>query len=281
MMRQTHFQVSLWKLFAATLAAVLLGAIVAPALFSRAGAATGCGTYSYGFEGTRLLNDGISDVSGPYPIDLPAGVYTVTLVAHDHHDTQVNIPTQSGEQYVVELDSGYTSPPSTDIPDDQILTTTVFTNQTVDASKQITVRHGGEPGINSVDVLCVGFTPEESQDPVVEVPAPEPPAIETPTSDGPVVEDPTPETPVVQPPASDPPVQDISDPVSIIRIPEIVPPAVVVPEVSGTVELPPVTPQLAITGPGAHAELLLSVGAVLIAFGVLLVRRERRLTSSQ
>ncbi len=276
---------SVWKLFAATLTAVLLGAIVAPALFSRAGAATGCGDYSYGFEGTRLLNDGISDVSGPYPIDLPAGVYTVTLVAHDNHDTQVNVPTQSGEQYVVELDSGYTSPPSTDIPDDKILTTTVFTNQTVGASTQITVRHGGEPGINSVDVLCVGFTPEDSQDPDAEVPTPEPPAIEpppieTPTSDDPVVEEPTPENPVTEPPATDPPVQDISDPVSVTRIPQIVPPAVVVPEVSGTVELPPVTPQLAITGPGAHAELLVSVGAVLVSLGVLLVRRERRLTGS-
>lgn len=248
-----------WKLVAASLTVVLLSTILAPALFSEAGASTGCGTYSFGFEGTRLLNDGISDVSGPYPIDLPAGVYTVMLVAHDHHDSQVDVPTQSGEQYVVELDSGYRSPASTDIPDDKILTTAEFTNQHIESSSQITVRHGGEPGINSVDVVCVGFTPEATTDPVVEVP--------------------NPDAPVVTPPVETP-VQDISDPITIVREPQVAPPASVVPEVKGTVELPPITPQLAITGPGDHAGILLIMATILIALGALLVRRERRITSS-
>jgi len=42
-----------------------------------AGAQNGCGEYSYGFAGTRLLNDGISDSAGPFTIDLPAGTYDV------------------------------------------------------------------------------------------------------------------------------------------------------------------------------------------------------------
>jgi len=259
MIRPTFLLMARWKLIAASLTVVLLSTILAPALFSETGATTGCGTYSFGFEGTRLLNDGISDVSGPYPADLPAGVYAVTLVAHDHHDTQVGVPTQSGEQYVVELDSGYRSPASADIPDDKILTTTVFTNQHIESSSQITVRHGGEPGINSVDVVCVGFTPEAIADPVVEVP--------------------NPDAPVASPPAETP-VQDISDPITIVREPEVVPPASVVPEVKGTVEFPPITPQLAVTGPGDHAWILLTMGTILIALGGLLVRRERRITSS-
>lgn len=279
MIRPTVLAVTRWKLFAVSFMVAVLSTIVAPALVSEAGASTGCGTYSYGFEGTRLLNDGISTVSGPYPIDLPAGVYTVTLVAHDHHDRQVDVPTQSGEQYVVELDSGYRSPASTDIPDDLILTTTVFTQQHIEASSQITVRHGGEPGINSVDVVCVGFTPEAIADPVVEQPEPTLPPIDPPTTETPVVEVPKPDAPVPAPPVEKP-TQDISDPITIVRDPAVIPPASVVPEVKGTVEFPPITPQLAITGPGDHAEILLAVGAMLITLGVFLIRRERRITGS-
>lgn len=242
----------------AALAIVLAATVALPAVFIPAGASEGCGTYSFGFAGTRLLNDGISNVSGPYPIDLPSGTYVVTLVAHDHHDTQVDVPTQSGEQYVVELDSGYVSPPSIDIPDDQNGTTTVFTAQKIAASSSITVRHAGVPGINSVDVVCVGFTPQAAADPIVEEPRVQPPAVSQPV-----------ETPV----------QDIGDPVSIVRDPQIVPPAAVVPEVKGLVEVPPVAPQLAITGPSAFAKYLVSLGAIMIACGLVMVSRSNRSAS--
>lgn len=229
-------------------AATLLAAIVIPALGATAGASDACGQYSYGFTGTRLLNDGISDMAGPYAIDLPAGTYTVTLVAHDHHDTQVGIPTQPAEEYVVVLDSGYTSPPSTDIADDATVTTTVFTGQVIGASTAITVRHGGVPGINSVDVVCVGFTPEADSDALIEEPVEEP-------------------------------VQDISDPVGVVRDPEIVPPAEITPEVKGTIETPPASPQLALTGPGVYAQTMVLFGLVMISVGALLLRRERRFES--
>lgn len=243
------------RLTLVALTSIFATTIGIPTLFAAAGAADGCGTYSYGFTGTRLINDGISDVSGPYPIDLPSATYTVTLVAHDHHDTQFGIPTQPGEQYVVELNSGYTSPPSIDVPDDQTMTTTVFPAQKIAASTSITVRHGGMPGVNSVDVVCVGFTPEAEADPVVETPTIDPPAVSQP------IETPT---------------QDIGDPVSIVREPQITPPAVVEPEVKGTVETPPLTPQLAITGPSAFAQMLAAVGFVMIALGVVLVTRSNR-----
>ena len=226
----------------------LFSAVLIPALSATSGASYGCGQYSYGFTGTRLLNDGISDVAGPYSIDLPAGTYTVTLVAHDHHDTQVGVPTQPGEQYVVVLDSGYTSPPSTDIADDATVTNTVFPRQVIGASTSITVRHGGVPGINSVDVVCVGFTPEAVSEPGIEPPVEEP-------------------------------VFDIGDPIGIVRELEVVPPAEITTEVKGTVEAPPAAPQLAVTGPGAHAQTMVLFGAVMISFGALLLRRERRFQS--
>ena len=239
------------KIGAAMLTAITLAAVGLPALTSPLGASEGCGTYSFGFPGTRLLNDGISDSAGPYPIDIPGGIYTVTLVAHDHHDTQVGVPTQPGEQYYVTLDSGYASPLSTDIADDENRTTSVFTSQRVEASTAITVMHGGTPGINSVDVICVGFTPHAITDPPKE-----------------------------------PPAQDIGDPATVVRPPNVVGPASVVPtsvvptsvvpEVKGTVEVPQVTPQLAVTGPGAHARTLVGFGTLMIALGALLIRRERR-----
>lgn len=242
--------------------AVVLLTIVVPVFSSTAAAASGCGTYSFGFEGTRLINDGISNVSGPYPIDLPAGTYTVTLVAHDHHDRQVGVAGQPGEQYVVELDSGYTSPPSRDIPDDLILTTTIFAGQQISESSAITVRHGGVPGVNSVDVVCVGFTPEP----------------ESPTVPGVVFPNP------LDPPA-DPsverPTQDIGVPVGIVRNPDAqtpqpANPAPLEPDVLGVIESPPVAPQLAITGPGDHASQLVGAGVVLVLLGALLVQRQRR-----
>lgn len=163
-----------WRgLIGVTAAAVTLSTLTAVP----AGAATGCGTYSYGFEGTRLLNDGISTSAGPFTIDLPAGVYTVTLVAHDHHSTQPDVPSQTGEQYHVVLDSGYVSPASNDIPDDVDTNTTVFSGQVMKQSNAISVEHAGAPGINSVNVICVGFTLEESAPKIVDSSAEDTPSM--------------------------------------------------------------------------------------------------------
>ncbi len=276
---------------------VLIGLGASLIAASGAGASTACGEYSYGFAGTRLLNDGISNSAGPFAIDLPAGTYTVTLVSHDFHDEQDDVPTQPGEQYVVVLDSGYVSPPSNDIPDDQNDMTTTHAGQVVPASTAISVRHLGVPGINSVDVLCVGFTPEPSSDATTELP-PEtvPPAVpaDTPSAEEPppAVEAPSDETPAVEAPSDEEPTQDISEPVSIVReppapTPTTAAPSTPEPEVRGIVEEPaddveiagPVAQpaQLAITGPSLSSTLLL-IGLSMIALGVGLVSRERKLS---
>lgn len=249
-------------------ATVLLALGALAVVSTPAGATEGCGTYSYGFTGTRLLNDGISNSAGPFPADIPAGTYTVTLVSHDHHDTQVDVPSQTGEQYHVVLNSGYISPPSTDIPDVQTTITTTFTGQVIGASTAISVTHAGAPGINSVDVLCVGFTPEvvveATVEPAAEKPPAPPAALEQPPATKPVSE------PVPAPPAAIVPTQD-PEPAPVVAGPEVEP------EVKGIVETPaPPIAQLAITGPSTEAIMLIGLGFALIAIGGLLVREEKR-----
>ncbi len=164
---------------------LLAAALVLPGQAASA-ARPGCGEYSFGFEGTRLLNDGISTSAGPFTISLPAGTYDVTMVSHDAHDDHPGQVEQTQEQWYVELDSGYRSPPTNDIPDDTNDMTTVAGAQQIGASTEISVHHLLEGGVNSVDVVCVGFTtvtvrePEEIirdvQD-VVDSPPAEPEAI--------------------------------------------------------------------------------------------------------
>jgi len=71
-------------------AAVVLAGIATSAFglatSSAAGATMGCGQTSFGFEGTRLLNDGISNSAGPFSITLPAGTYDVVMQSYDAHD---------------------------------------------------------------------------------------------------------------------------------------------------------------------------------------------------
>lgn len=267
-----------------------------------ASAQSGCGDYSYGFEGTRLLNDGISNSAGPYPIDLPAGTYTVTLVAQDHHSTQPDIPSQANEQYRVVLDSGYASPASTDIPDDADTTTTVVSGQVIGRSNAISVHHIGTPGINSVNVVCVGFTIEAALvEPVPPLTA-EPAPVEAPEE--PAVDEPTdvPEQPTIPEDV----VQDIGDPVGIIGNPDVpapdaapaeaspvAPPATVAappspepPAESPTAQVAGITlvqdtdtqaqvPLLAITGPGTGAIALTGFGLLFLSVGLMLLQSER------
>jgi len=278
-------------------------------LATPAGADDGCGTLSFSFAGTRLLNDGISNSAGPFRVDIPAGVYTVTLIASDNHDSQIDAESQSGEQYHVVLDSGYVSPASIDIPDDANTSKTVISSQVIEQSNSISVRHGGAPGINSVDVVCVGFTPvAPAPEPAPEPATPEPvtpgpvtPAPEAPTPEpepvselvpsvDPVVAEPgedgtnVDEPPVEEQPADEPaPVQDIGDPVQLVRDPPGATdaPAIDAPAPTPQVEGIPVTrdgeiPLLAITGPSTEAVTLVSAGLLFIALGGVLLRRERR-----
>ena len=216
-------------------------------------ASTGCGEYSFGFEGTRLLNDGISTSAGPFTISLPAGTYDVTMVSHDAHDEHPGQDEQTQEQFYFTLDSGYTSPPSNDIPTEVNDMTTVVGAQEIGASTSITVHHLGQGGINSVDVRCVGFTavqvagpqPEPEPDPDPE-PEPEPEVVEP---------EPEPEPEVVEPEPE--------------PEPEVAAPAPVTPEVAAKVETP--VAQLARTGPPQIVLAFAGVGLFLVGYGVVLM----------
>lgn len=270
------------------------------------GAQSGCGTYSFDFEGTRLLNDGISNSAGPFDIEMPAGTYTVTLVAYDFHDTQVDVGTQPGEQFHVILDSGYVSGDSIDIPDDENTTTTTFTNQVIADSTQITVEHGGMPGINSVEPICVGFTPVEAPPEEIAVEAPVDPSpgdtpdvapVETPeTPKGDLEEDPVAEPidpdeeieveveGIVELP-EEAPIQELVPPVSIVRseseiadeepVVEVLAVAVTDAPAPTQVQSPAPAQELAATGSGEVTQLLVMIGAVLLALGGLCIRWAR------
>ena len=211
------------------------------------GAQSGCGEHSFGFEGTRLLNDGISNTAGPFSIDLPAGIYTVTLLGNDNHDTQVDVGTQPGEQFHVILDSGYVSPNSDDIPDDVNDVTTTFTGQAIEHSTAITVEHAGVPGINSVNPICVGFTLEQKADetPIEEAPSEDPPS-EPEEGNEPATEEPSTEEveseepdPVEVDPPKDVVDPDGADPLTEeqVEVPVVAP---IETEVLGAVEEPPI-----------------------------------------
>ena len=215
------------------------------------GAQSSCGEYSYGFPGTRLLNDGISNSAGPFAIELPSGTYDVTMRSHDAHDQHPG-QLQHAEQWYFVLDSGYTSPRTPDIPDDENTVSLTVPGQRIDASTSITVRHNGTGSINSVDVVCVGFTP-----------------VPTPTTTVPsATSEPTETTQV---PESIPRrASDIGESASIIR-----------PTVrEATITRVQQEPQLALTG-ASSASLFAAIGIAMIGLGIGLVTRERRLQSSR
>jgi len=119
------------------------------------------------FDDVHLLNDGISDTAGPFAVDLEAGTYTIVTESSDDHDAQVGIGTQADERFHLVLDSGYRSPATNDIADDENDITTVFTDQVIDASTSLTLEHARIGGVNSVYASSVCFI-QESAAPVVD-----------------------------------------------------------------------------------------------------------------
>ena len=123
-----------------------------------AAAAANCGTISFSFEGTRLINDGISHRAGPFTINLPAGNYDVVLRSSDTHSEQTDQVDQEAERWWFELDSGWQSVATTDLPDELDANMTLLMAQEIPASSSITLHHLGQGGVNSINPLCVGFT---------------------------------------------------------------------------------------------------------------------------
>lgn len=216
-----------------------------------------CGTSSYGFTGTRLLNDGISTSAGPFSITLPAGTYDITMLSNDNHPSASYQNDQTQEQWFFELDSGYVSSPTNDIPNDQTTMTTTIKNVQIAASTAITVKHLEQGVINSVNVECIGFTPSEV-------------AIAGPATT-------TTEAAVAAPTTAEPAKTVSSDTVAAPTTAAAVTTVPVV--VKGKVEVAPVA-QLAVTG--ARSTALIVLGFVLVGLGlsgVLIEQGVRRATS--
>ncbi len=143
-----------------------------------AGANADCGTISFSFEGTRLLNDGISHQAGPFSITLPAGTYDVVMRSSDSHSTQDGQIDQEAERWWFSLDSGWHSSATDDLPDELDANVTAMAGQVIPASTSITLHHLGQGGINSVNPVCVGFTqtgelPGDPADPNGDTPDPD------------------------------------------------------------------------------------------------------------
>lgn len=241
------------RFFRLALAVLVLSGAGIVGTATTANADTGCGEYSFGFAGTRLLNDGISNTAGPFTIAMPAGTYAITLHSFDDHIDHPGQTDQTQEQWYFTLDSGYISPVSSDIPDDAVSVTDTFTGVIDQDATSITVHHLGQGNVNSVSPMCVGFTtvtpalpaPEEiSEVPAVEAPV-EVAGPELTMNDVPVV------------------------PVEVKPAVEVKAPAVAAP-------VPSPAPQLAITGPSAYTWALILAGASLLALGAALVLEERR-----
>jgi len=224
---------------------VIAGTVLAtgPALSAADG---GCGEYSYGFTGTRLINDGQNTSAGPFVIDLPAGTYDITLLSNDNHPSATYQTEQTQEQWYFVLDSGYQSPPTNDVPNDRQEIITNLGEVELSAATAITVEHLREGGLNSVNVECVGFTPSAI--------AVLPPA--TTTTEAPAIAAPaTVATAVVELPTTT--IDAVVAPASTVKT-----------EVKGVVVEAPVQ-QLAVTGRETDAAVL--AGILLIVLGLALV----------
>jgi len=222
-----------------------------------AASASECPGTSVSFEYFQLLNDDYRHTAGPFAIELPSGVYDVTMVSWDAHHTH-DQRTQLNEQWYFTTDSGYSSGLTLDIPLESNSTTTVQAEQTIDATTSITLRHAGIDNVNSVTPICIGFVPVEQPAAVVE----ETVAVE----DAEVTQ----EEPAVEEPAVDTEVRGVVE-----EAPEtgLVPTAGL--EKKPVAQTAPVVAVLAITGPSQAATFTM-VSAMLILFGAALLHLSRR-----
>ena len=267
---------------------ILFGAAAIIGPVATAGASTGCGEYSFGFEGTRLLNDGISNSAGPFNIELPAGTYTVTTESFDDHAAHPGQLDQTAEQWYIVLDSGYVSPATSDIAEEASFVSDTFENQVTEAATSITLQHLGEGGVNSVSPLCVGFT-------TVSVPVVEEAVVEEAVVEEAVVEEQAPAREVVTPEqeviaeeesveaalpieviVEEEVVETAVAGVQIVAAAEVVEPVAAVAAAPAADRAQLVEPELALTGPSSQTWTIVAGGLVSLVAGAALLLEERR-----
>lgn len=199
----------------------------------------GCGGTVVDLSGSRLLNDGVANVAGPFQVNLPAGTYDVTAISYDDHSTVVTGGDQSMEQWSIVLDSGYHSPLTADIADSSDWSTSTWPSQQIDGATSLKLVHRGTGGVNSVDPVCIGFARIDSELPD---PATTEATSDGPASDEPITEDPT-DTVDTTSTASEPDDSDFSSTAPAVdRVrpgdSQVADPADIVAEVEGIVERP-------------------------------------------
>lgn len=150
--------------FAAAAGALLLSVISVAVPVS---AETDC-SFELQFQGINLLNNGNNDTAGPFDVDIEAGTYNIVVQSFDNHDAQADLglAPQPEEQFHIVLDSGYRSPATNDVPADENTATTVFRDQTVEASTSLTLEHTRVGNINSVFPISVCFIEAGSDAPL-------------------------------------------------------------------------------------------------------------------
>ncbi len=136
---------------------ILLGAL----LFGTAGtlsAQAPCGgDVGVEFSDVQLLHTDSGAVAGPFSIQLAAGTYDVSTLSYDPHSTQAGASDQPMEQWRFALDSGFTSPFTSDIPLNADEVSDTWYGLRIDESTSLTLHHHGVGGVNSVWPRCISF----------------------------------------------------------------------------------------------------------------------------
>lgn len=115
------------------------------------------GEISLEFNDVQLLNSDSQSKAGPYNVQLAAGTYDVSTMSFDHHSSQPGAGDQSMEQWYFTLDSGFTSPFTSDVPANADLVSDTWRGLIIDESTALTIHHQGSGGVNSVWPRCISF----------------------------------------------------------------------------------------------------------------------------
>ena len=208
--------------------------LVTPFFAPPASADSGCAGIYVDLSGPRLLDQDGADAGPWVDVEVPAGVYSVTLVSADPTHQDFIDPSQTDETWLLSTNSGTSVGPTSDISDSSVFSTTTFSSVAFDAAVSTVRAEHSRTGVNvnSVDPVSACFTALVEQEVVEsepEVPA-EPDRAKT----------------VVEPDFVE------ETPLKVVETPA--------PEVA----------ELALTGPTTTLKGLL-LGASLIALGALLI----------
>lgn len=136
---------------------ILLGVLVFGTAETLSAQASCGGEIGLEFRDVQLLNSDAESSAGPFALLLPAGTYDVSTASFDPHSSQVGISDQPMEQWYFTLDSGFTSPFTSDIPPNADMVSDSWRGLAIGESASLMLHHQGSGGVNSVWPRCVSF----------------------------------------------------------------------------------------------------------------------------